>query len=210
MNTLHTQLKNPKLSNMVLLQQPPQKSLTHSSSPLYWSLKEKHTRPLDLFMTLLAQRKLKRHNFMRASCFDQLLPLTNYNSKSTPNLLVIMEIQKPSFISSSNSLPLHFSQHHIYFSSPCPFAPLKSLYQSPCRAVNHTAHKKSPLSSQDCAPSLKSAHQDPSIITYKTTKQIKNKKITSLAPFGHHASSCLHPQKTFDTVFRLHLDGHQL
>jgi len=57
-----------------------------------------------------------------------------------------------------------------------PFPPLKSPHQSFCRAVINTAHKESPLSSQDFALSLKTAHQDPSTITYKTTKQNKNRK----------------------------------
>jgi hypothetical protein len=39
----------------------------------------------------------------------------------------------------------------------------------------HTTHKEFPLSNWDHAPSLKPAHQDPFAITYKTTKQTKNK-----------------------------------
>jgi hypothetical protein len=39
----------------------------------------------------------------------------------------------------------------------------------------HTALEEPSMSSQDCAPSLKPTHQDPFIITCKTTKQTKNK-----------------------------------
>jgi hypothetical protein len=43
---------------------------------------KKHARPLDLFLTLLAQRKLRHQDFIRTRSLDQLLPLTNYNPKS--------------------------------------------------------------------------------------------------------------------------------
>jgi len=40
----------------------------------------------------------------------------------------------------------------------------------------HTAQKEYPLSSQDCAPSLKPTHQNHSTLTCKTTNQAKSKK----------------------------------
>jgi len=39
----------------------------------------------------------------------------------------------------------------------------------------HIAHEEFSLINQDCTPSLKPAHQDPFAITYKTTKQTKNR-----------------------------------
>ncbi len=114
---------------------------------------------------------------MRDNNLDQLLPLTNYNpkSKSTTHLLVIMKIQKLNFLFSPKISLLLFNQYHIYFSSPRPFAPLKSPHQSPHKVVIHTTHKEYPLSGRDHTPSLKPAHRDPFVITCKTTKQTKNK-----------------------------------
>jgi hypothetical protein len=85
---------------------------------------------------------------------------------------------------SSPKVLLHFNQHNIYIILnfkfnlifPHPLAPLKALHQSTHKAMIHTTHKEYPLSSHDYTPSLKPAHQDHSIITFKITKQTKNKK----------------------------------
>ncbi len=54
---------------------------------------------------------------------------------------------------------LFFSQLHITFFSPHPFAPLKAPHQSSPRIMIHIAHQEYPLSSQNQVPSLKLTHQ---------------------------------------------------
>ncbi len=134
MNTLHIQLKIPKPSNKELPKQLLQKSLTHSSSPLCWSLKKNHARPLNLFLTLLAQWKFKRQDFMRAKTLDQLLLLTNYNVKiqnhytlasyhENLKLNLISSPQKnppPSFQPTSYIFFFPLSLHYPKISSPIP------------------------------------------------------------------------------------------
>jgi hypothetical protein len=48
----------------------------------------------------------------------------------------------------------------------------------------HTTHEESSLSSQDCVPSLKPTHYDLFIITFKATKQTKNKNKSENKFFG--------------------------
>jgi hypothetical protein len=49
----------------------------------------------------------------------------------------------------------------------------------------HKTHEKISLSSWDCTPSQKLTHQAPFVITCKTTKHIKNKKIGTIES-PHH------------------------
>jgi len=48
----------------------------------------------------------------------------------------------------------------------------------------HTTHEESSLNSRDYAPSLKPTHQDPFTITYKATKQTKNRNKSENKFFG--------------------------
>jgi hypothetical protein len=127
----------------------------------------------------LAQWKFKHQDFYESQKSRSTFApnrLQSKSPKSLPHLLVIMKSKNFASSPCQEVPPLHFNQHHTYIFSPRPLAALKSLHQPPCKAMIHTTHKESPLSSQDCAPSVKPAHEDPSIMTYKTTKQTKNKK----------------------------------
>ncbi len=141
-------------------------------------LEKKHARPLDFFLTFLAQQKFKRQGSSDPTVLIKFYPylittpkvqinhtLVSYPESLTTQLLFITQ----SFCS------ILFSQHQIYSSHLRPFAPHKSSCQSPCRVVIHTTHEESSLNNRDCAPSLKPIHQDPFAITCKTIKQTKNK-----------------------------------
>ncbi len=113
---------------------------------------------------------------------------------------------------------LQLASYIYMFSSPF-LTPLKAPHQSSTKTMIHTAQKEYPLSSQDCAPSLKPTHQNHSTLTCKTTNQAKSKKTknkffdTLETPRLHQVSqqlshkvelgfSAFIHKKTFDIVFK--------
>jgi hypothetical protein len=75
MTTLHTHIKTPKLSKMMLPQQPILKSLIHLSFPLCWSLKMKM---LDLLISSWRSWHIGRSSI-------KMYERKKFRSTSTPN-----------------------------------------------------------------------------------------------------------------------------
>ncbi len=153
---------------------------------------EKHTKPLNLFLTFNTA-KIQSIGFFWSSSPNEVLFLTNYHSQNpNPTHIFIFQRSSPLVFYHHQKISLHFlSLHQIYFSSP---HPPKSSCQSPCKTMIHKALKEFSLSCWDYTPSHKLIHETPFIIICKATKYTKNRntsKTIFLALLDHHIASSL-------------------